>query len=72
MSIFSTVWIDGKIPNIESLLKEHSDRKFMFVLDTNFAIMARYYVTDIDYFNKCYSPLKSEFLHAITLASHKC
>lgn len=67
MSVFSTAWIDGKIIDIDDLLQENSDREFMFVLDTNFAIMARYYITDIEYFNKYYFTQKDDFEKTISI-----
>ncbi|OAB41996.1 hypothetical protein [Paenibacillus glacialis] len=59
MSVFSSAWVDGRIEDINSLVYENIDRRFMFILDTNFAIMARYYITDRDYFNKHYSIQKA-------------
>lgn len=43
MSMFSSAWVDGNISDIDKLLSENSERKIMFILNTNFAIMSRYY-----------------------------
>lgn len=61
MSVFSSAWVDGKIDDIDHLLFENRDRKFMFVIDTNFAIMARYFITDKEGFNKYYANQKDDF-----------
>ncbi|MGM1044506.1 MAG: hypothetical protein ACQEXX_00005 [Bacillota bacterium] len=61
MSVFSSAWVDGKINDIDHLIFENRDREFMFVIDTNFAIMARYFITDREGFNKYYSNQKDDF-----------
>lgn len=58
MSVFSTAWINGKIEDIDKLIQENDDREFIFILDTNFAIMARYYITDRKGFNRHYENKK--------------
>lgn len=65
MSIFSSVWVDGKISDIDKLLLENSNREFMFILDTNFAIMSRYFITDREQFNKYYANQKNDFMKVI-------
>ncbi|NOU62866.1 hypothetical protein GC096_02235 [Paenibacillus sp. LMG 31461] len=71
MSVFSSAWVDGKISNIDKLLSENSDRKFMFILDTNFAIMSRYYITEREQFNKYYANQINDFLNVINVIKNK-
>jgi len=71
VSIFSSAWVDGKINDIDRLLSENSDRDFMFILDTNFAIMARYYINDREQFNKYYAKQKDDFFKAISVIKNK-
>lgn len=67
VSVFSTAWVDGRIEDIDKLIRENNNSKFMFVLDTNFAIMARYYVEDNSYFEKYYGSQKSDFEKVINI-----
>ncbi|SMG52223.1 hypothetical protein [Paenibacillus aquistagni] len=67
MSVFSSTWVDGKISDIDKLLSENNDREFMFILDTNFAIMSRYYVTDREQFNKYYASQSDDFINVINV-----
>lgn len=67
MSIFSTVWVDGRIDSAEDFLMVNKDLNFMFVIDTNFAIMAREYVTNSEKFDKDYAIQKIDFLMAIKI-----
>lgn len=67
MNVFSSAWVDGKINDIHKLIENNSNRKFMFILDTNFVIMARYYVTERDNFNKFYSNQKADFINSIAV-----
>lgn len=71
MSIFSSVWVDGKISDIDKLLLENSNRKFMFILDTNFAIMSRYFITDREQFNKYYANQKNDFMKVISVIKNR-
>lgn len=61
MSVFSSAWVDGKIDDINHLIFQNRDREFMFVIDTNFAIMARYFITDKEGFHKYYANQKNDF-----------
>lgn len=61
MSVFSTAWVDGKIENIDELITDNNNRRFMFVLDANFAIMTRYYITDRASFDENYKNQKDDF-----------
>jgi hypothetical protein len=65
VDVFSTAWVDGKIKDIGDLIQKNPFRKFMFVLDTNFVIMARYYVMDRNLFNKVYREQKEDFENAV-------
>ncbi|QZN75460.1 hypothetical protein [Paenibacillus sp. DR312] len=65
MGVFSSTWNDGKIDDIDQLILENWDREFMLVIDTNFAIMARYYITDREGFNKYYKSLKDDFVKIV-------
>ncbi|PEP48939.1 hypothetical protein CN557_27045 [Bacillus wiedmannii] len=67
MSIFSTVWIDGKIPDFHELAEQNKDRKWMFFLDTNFVIYARDYIHNKKDWNKLNPSLKNEFLSAVNI-----
>ncbi|MBG9820245.1 hypothetical protein [Bacillus safensis] len=70
MSVFSSAWIDGKIEDIDKLIQENNNREFIFILDTNFAIMARYYITDRKGFNRHYGKQKGDFEKVIKTAKN--
>lgn len=70
MNVFSSAWIDGKISDVDKLIIENSDREFMFILDTNFAIMARYYITDRKGFDKYYDNQKDDFEKIINIVKN--
>lgn len=70
MNVFSSAWIDGKISDVDKLIIENSDREFMFILDTNFAIMARYYITDRKCFDKYYDNQKDDFEKIINIVKN--
>jgi hypothetical protein len=65
MNVFSSAWVDGKIDDINKLIEDNRDRRFMFILDTNFAIMARYYITEWDNFKKYYGKQTEDFINSI-------
>lgn len=67
MSIFSSAWVNGKINNIHKLIEDNGDREVMFVLDTNFVIMARYYITERNEFNNYYRDQKAVFENSISI-----
>jgi len=62
MRAFATTWVDGKIDNIENLIKKNSDRTFMYVLDTNFCIYAREYCQNEDAFQISHASVVNDFL----------
>ncbi|MFJ7951796.1 hypothetical protein ACIQZG_09745 [Lysinibacillus sp. NPDC096418] len=70
MTTLSTAWIDGKINDIDDLLIQNKSTKFLFILDTNFAIIDRYYITDIQQFKKHYKSQEKEFLKTIEVIKH--
>lgn len=63
--MFSSTWVDGKIYDIDNFISKNSDRSFLFVLDTNFAIYAREYVTNPDTFNEKYPDIYRDFLETV-------
>ncbi|WP_213646190.1 hypothetical protein [Paenibacillus lautus] len=67
MSVFSSAWVDGRINDIDDLILKNSDKEFMFIIDTNFAVMARYYVTDRESSNEYYYNQKDEFEKVINI-----
>jgi hypothetical protein len=61
MKTFTTTWVDGRIDNIEDLIKKNPDQTFMYVLDTNFCIYAREYCQNKDAFLKSYASVANDF-----------
>ncbi|MGO4699521.1 hypothetical protein AB4Z50_35405 [Paenibacillus sp. 2TAB26] len=70
MSVFSSAWVDGRISDIDDLILKNSDREFMFIIDTNFAIMARYYINDMEVFNQYYLSQKDDFEKIINIVKN--
>ncbi len=70
MSSFSSAWVDGRIDDIDELILKNSDREFMFIIDTNFAIMARYYIKDVEGFNQHYLSQKDDFEKIINVVKN--
>lgn len=66
MKTFATTWVDGKIDNIENLIKKNPGRSFMYVLDTNFCIYAREYCQNKDAFQKTHSSIANDFIDTAT------
>lgn len=71
MSIFTSTWIEGKINNFDELLSLNPTAKFMFILDTNFAIIARDYILEKESFNSRETYQKEEFLKAIKIINRR-
>lgn len=71
MSMFSSTWVDGKISDIDKLLSEYSEREIMFILDTNFVIMTRYYIKDREQFYKYYASQENDFINVINVIKNK-
>ena len=65
MSVFSTTWVDGKINNINELIKLNPNRQYAYILDTNFIIYARSYVEDKKKFKEENLKIYDEFIQAV-------
>ena len=65
MSVFSTTWIDGKIDKINELIEMNPDRKFAYILDTNFIIYLRYYIEDKEKFKTQNAQIYDEFIKTV-------
>jgi hypothetical protein len=50
--VFSSTWVEGKILDLDAFLAMNRERDFSFLLDTNFVIYAREYVTNREVFIK--------------------
>ncbi|WP_099221838.1 hypothetical protein [Listeria costaricensis] len=70
---FSTVFYEGRMVDEESFFQDNNSRKFMFILDTNLAIMIREYQKDTSAFEKHYGGMKKIFLSTVNIIKkHKC
>lgn len=65
MSVFSTTWVDGKIDNINELIEMNPDRKFAYILDTNFIIYSRNYIEDKEKFKTENAQIYDEFIKTV-------
>ena len=65
MSVFSTTWVDGKINDINELIKLNPNRQYAYILDTNFIIYARSYVEDKKKFKEENLKIYDEFIQAV-------
>ena len=46
LSAFCISWVNGKIDNVEELIRQNPNRSYFYVLDTNFVIYCRNYIED--------------------------
>lgn len=65
LSVFCTSWVDGKIDNIEELIRQNPNRNYFYVLDTNFVIYCRNYIEDRIKFKNENKAIYIEFLNTV-------
>ncbi|MGO2964169.1 MAG: hypothetical protein ACTIDE_16295 [Carnobacterium maltaromaticum] len=64
---FSSAWYDGRIYDDSSFFQDNKYKKFMFILDANFAIMIREYQNDQAAFEQHYGKQKDKFLNTVNI-----
>ncbi|MFJ5789000.1 hypothetical protein ACIP9G_02840 [Lysinibacillus sp. NPDC093197] len=65
--IFSSTWHDGRIYDAKDFFARNINIPFLFVIDTNFAIMIREFVMNKEEFMKTYGKMYDDFIEAIKL-----
>jgi|SRR5690606_10133012 len=65
--VFSSTWHDGRIYDAEEFFSMNKNVPFMFIIDTNFAIMIREFIVNEKEFKKNYANMYNDFINSIDL-----